>query len=69
MDPPRRDIGSTALDELRQRLRDMNDAELIRFGRACSQQVTGEPPYFGLVELEEAQDEWRRRHERSLAQI
>jgi len=42
------------LMKLRQRLREMNDAELIRFGRACAQQVTGDPLHLVLVELEEA---------------
>jgi hypothetical protein len=61
MNPSRRAIVSTALDELRQRVREMNDTELIRFGRACAQQLTGDPLDLALVQLEEAQAEWRRR--------
>jgi hypothetical protein len=61
MNPSRRAIGSTPLDELRQRVREMNDTELIPFGRACAQQGTGDPLDLALVELEEAQAEWRRR--------
>jgi hypothetical protein len=59
---------SADLDELRTRLRKMNDAELVRFSkvlsRVCAQEANmGEPPHRPfIVQLEEAQAEWRRRH-------
>jgi len=55
-------------DELRTRLRNMGDAELLRFGKAakymCSPQANlNKPPRRSfLVQLEEAQAEWRRRN-------
>jgi hypothetical protein len=55
------------LDELRTRLRKMNDVELLRFGKAakymCSPQANlGKPPRRSFVlQLEEAQAEWQRR--------
>lgn len=56
------------LEELRARLRKMNDAELRRFGRAsrfmCSPEANfGKPPRENfVVQLNEAEAEWRRRH-------
>jgi hypothetical protein len=56
------------LDELRTRLRTMNDAQLLRFGKAakymCSPQANlGKPPRRSfVVQLEEAKAEWRRRN-------
>jgi hypothetical protein len=55
------------LDQLRERLRKMNDAELLRFGKAakymCSPQANlNKPPRRSfVVQLEEAKAEWRRR--------
>jgi hypothetical protein len=61
---------SADLDELRTRLREMNDVELVRFGRACSQKADTEAPNQPfIIQLEEAQAEWRRRHRSSLAQL
>lgn len=56
------------IEEVRERLRKMTDAELIRYGRAlagmCSPQANfGEPPLQVFVDqLREARAEWRRRH-------
>jgi len=56
------------LTELRERLRKMSDAELLRFGKAakymCSPQATlGQPPRDSFVlQLEEAKEEWKRRN-------
>jgi hypothetical protein len=55
------------LDDLRTRVRKMGDAELLRFGKAakymCSPQANlGKPPRRSfVVQLEEAEAEWRRR--------
>jgi len=55
------------LDDLRTRLRKMGDPELLRFGKAakymCSPQANlGKPPRRSfVVQLEEAEAEWRRR--------
>jgi hypothetical protein len=55
------------LNQLRERLRKMNDADLLRFGNAarfmCSPQAnSNEPPRESfVVQLKEAQAEWRRR--------
>jgi hypothetical protein len=59
--------GTVDLEQLRERLGKMNDAELLRFGKAakymCSPQANlGKPPRQSfMVQLEEAQAEWRRR--------
>lgn len=56
------------LDELRQRLRKMDDAALLRWGRAgvfmCSPEANfGHPPRdCYVVQLAEARAEWKRRH-------
>jgi hypothetical protein len=56
------------IEEVRERLRKMTDAELIRYGRAsagmCSPEANfGEPPRQVFVDqLREARAEWRRRH-------
>jgi hypothetical protein len=58
------------LDQLRQRLMKMTDAELRRFGDAakfmCSPAANlGQPPReVFVIQLWEAREEWRRRHER-----
>jgi hypothetical protein len=55
------------LDELRARLRKMNDAELVSFGQAarymCSAKANmGKPPRnVFVVQQEEATAEWKRR--------
>ena len=52
------------LKKLREQLRAMSDAELIRFGKAlrrlAGQRVSGVP--HRINRLEEARQEWRRRH-------
>jgi hypothetical protein len=59
--------GELDLEQLRQRLRKMNDAELLRFGQAakymCSSEANlGHPSRESLViQLEEARKEWKRR--------
>jgi hypothetical protein len=59
--------GSNTLNELRKRLQQMNDAELVRFCRVCSQQLNmGAALSETLVEFEEAEAEWRRRQRRWL---
>ena len=54
------------LKKLREQLRAMSDAELIRFGKALrrleSERVSGVPDR--IDRLEEARAEWRRRHPR-----
>ena len=58
---------AVALDELRARLRKMNDADLIAFGKAarymCSPKANlRKPPRQPFViQLQEARAEWRRR--------
>ena len=55
-------------EQLRQRLRKMNDAELLRFGQAarymCSPEANlGHPPRASfVVQLREAREEWKRRN-------
>jgi hypothetical protein len=62
-------FGSIPVDELRKRLRKMNDIELVRFCRVCSQQLNmGETSSPTLIELEEAEAEWHRRQQHWLAQ-
>jgi hypothetical protein len=59
--------GPLNVEEVRQRLRQMSDADLISFGKAakymCSAQAnSGEPPRDNYVlQLNEARAEWRRR--------
>lgn len=59
--------GELDLEQLRQRLRKMNDAELLRFGKAakymCSPEANlGHPPGESFViQLREAREEWKRR--------
>ena len=52
------------LRKLRERLRAMSDAELIRFGKAlrrlANERVSGVPD--SIDRLEEVRTEWRRRH-------
>jgi hypothetical protein len=56
------------LEQLRTRLRKMNDDQLLRFGRdaryMCSPKANmGKPPLQPfLIQLQEARAEWRRRH-------
>ena len=60
--------GDSNLEELRQRLLKMTDADLLRFGRAarhmCSPEANyGYPPRETFVmQLREAKAEWRRRN-------
>ena len=53
------------LEQLRERLRQMSDEELIKFGktvrRLSGPRVSVEPDPW-KIELEEARAEWRRRH-------
>jgi hypothetical protein len=57
-----------SLENLRRRLQDMSDEELIRYGKACRDMLTpqanlGRPPReVFVVQLQEARKEWRRRH-------
>jgi hypothetical protein len=63
------------LDELRARLRRMNDANLIAFGKAarymCSPKANlGKPPRHPFViQLQEARAEWRRRKDTRLKSV
>ena len=56
------------LEQLRARLRKMNDTELLLFGRAskymCSTKASmGKPPRESFVmQLREAREEWKRRN-------
>jgi len=60
------------LQALRARLRHMSDRELLRFGKSarclCSPEANlgKEPRPVFVIQLREAQDEWRRRHPTSL---
>jgi hypothetical protein len=53
-------------EELRRRLREMSDVELRRFGQRARKlsdpkiNLGATEPY--VIELEEARNEWRRRH-------
>ena len=55
------------VDELRERLRKMSDAELRTFGQAAQHMVTpkanpGEPPpEVFVIQPDEARNEWKRR--------
>jgi hypothetical protein len=57
-----------SLENLRKRLQDMSDEELIRYGKACRDMLTpqanlGRPPRaVFVIQLQEARKEWRRRH-------
>jgi hypothetical protein len=63
-------FGWIPVDELRKRLREMNNIELVRFCRVCSQQLNmGETSSQTLIELEEAEAEWHRRQQRWHAQL
>lgn len=59
---------STDREEVRARLREMTDAQLGRYGRACVYMCSphanlGKPPREAFViQLEEARAEYRRRH-------
>jgi hypothetical protein len=57
----------TALKKLRERLHQMSDEELIKFGKyargLCGLRVSGTGDPF-KVQLEEARREWRRRYPR-----
>lgn len=60
--------GALDIEDLRERLRKMSDAELRRFGEAarymCSPKANmGHPPRQNfMTQLEEAKAEWKRRH-------
>ena len=68
------DIQTTAFDieELRSRLRRMNDAELLRFGQGakymCSSYANSLAPLREefVIQLEESRAEWRRRYPKLL---
>jgi hypothetical protein len=54
------------VDELRERLQKMSDAELRTFGQAAQRMVspkanTGQPPPEVVIQLDEARKEWKRR--------
>jgi hypothetical protein len=56
-----------SLDAIRERIRRMTDAELIDYGRAAREMAKpannhGTPNPAFAVQLEEARQEWRRRH-------
>ena len=56
-----------SVDELRERLRKMSDAELRTFGQAAQQMISpkanpGQPlPEVFVIQLDEARKEWKRR--------
>ena len=51
------------VEKLRERLRRMSNQELIRFGRAARSQFKSEPGReVFILQLQEAQAEWRRRN-------
>jgi hypothetical protein len=60
--------GTLDLEQLRERLRKMNNAELLRFGQSakymCSPEANlGHPPRESFViQLREAREEWKRRN-------
>jgi hypothetical protein len=62
--------GTIDVEDLRERLRRMNDVELKQFGQAarfmCSKQANmGKPPRQNFViQLAEARAEWKRRWEK-----
>jgi hypothetical protein len=55
------------VDELRERLRKMSDAELRTFGQAAQRMVSPKanpgqpPPEVFVIQLDEARKEWKRR--------
>jgi len=49
------------LQRLRDRLQKMTDQQLLKFGRAARALEHSDNPAF-KVQLEEAREEWRRRH-------
>ena len=55
------------VDELRERLRKMSDAELRTFGQAAQHMVSPKanpdqaPPELFVIQLDEARKEWKRR--------
>jgi hypothetical protein len=56
-----------SLEAIRERIRRMTDAQLIDYGRAARQMANpannhGTPNPSFAVQLEEARQEWRRRH-------
>jgi hypothetical protein len=58
------------LENLRDRLRKMSDAELERFGKAAREMSkpetnSGKPSEVYMTQLREAREEWRRRHPKS----
>jgi len=55
----------TALPLLRERLRDMSDAELLRYGKAAKGLCKdARCPETFKIQQREARDEWRSRHPR-----
>jgi hypothetical protein len=55
------------IEQIRERLRNMTDLELRKFGRAASDMANprknfGKPNPAFQIQLEEARAEWRRRH-------
>ena len=55
------------LDELRTRLRKMNDDELLRFCKAARFMCRDKSPrQVFVIQLQEAESEWRRRHPKNL---
>ena len=61
-------IATGKLEQLRARLRKMNDNELLRFGQATKYMCSPEsnlghsPRESFVIQLEEARKEWKRRH-------
>jgi hypothetical protein len=59
------------VDELRERLRKMSDAELRTFGQAAQRMMSPKaspsqpPPEVLVIQLEEARKEWKRRKTQS----
>jgi len=62
--------GKIDLDELWTRLRKMNDDELLRFGKAARFMCRDKSPrQVFVIQLQEAESEWRRRHPKNLIQV
>lgn len=60
--------GTIDVPDLQERLRKMNDTELLRFGQAarfvCSKQANmGKPRQNFVIQLAEARAEWKRRQD------
>jgi hypothetical protein len=56
-------IGQFDLEEHRKRLRKMTDEQLLRHGKAASALTKDKNPLpVYVIQLKEAQEEWRRRH-------